>query len=53
MTEEELKTKASKILPMGRMCNRFDPVPVVMHLISDESEMTTGSLIRVTAGQYI
>lgn len=53
MTEEELKAKASKILPMGRMCNRFDPVPAVMHLISDESAMTTGSLIRVTAGQYI
>ncbi|MDG1728588.1 MAG: SDR family NAD(P)-dependent oxidoreductase [Algibacter sp.] len=53
MTEEELKRKAAKILPLGRICNRFDPVPAVMHLISDESAMTTGSLIRVTAGQYI
>ncbi|WP_298499394.1 SDR family oxidoreductase [uncultured Algibacter sp.] len=53
MTEEELKNKAAKILPMGRMCNRFDPVPAVMHFISDESAMTTGSLVRVTAGQYI
>ena len=53
MSEEELKRKAAKILPLGRMCNRFDPVPAVMHFISDESAMTTGSLIRVTAGQYI
>lgn len=53
MTEEELKNKAARILPMGRMLNRYDPIPVVMHLISDDSEMTTGSLIRVTAGQYI
>ena len=53
MSEDELKRKAANILPMGRMCNRFDPVPAVMHFISDESAMTTGSLIRVTAGQYI
>lgn len=53
MSEKELKRKAAKILPMGRMCNRFDPVPAVMHFISDESAMTTGSLVRVTAGQYI
>ncbi|MEH6514389.1 MAG: SDR family oxidoreductase, partial [Maribacter arcticus] len=37
MSEEELKRKAAKILPMGRMLNRFDPIPAVMHLISDES----------------
>jgi NAD(P)-dependent dehydrogenase (short-subunit alcohol dehydrogenase family) len=53
ISEEELKNKAAKILPMGRMCTRFDPVPAVMHFISDESAMTTGSIIRVTAGQYI
>lgn len=53
MSEEELKNKAANILPMGRMCNRFDPVPAVMHFISDESAMTTGSIMRVTAGQYI
>mgnify|MGYP003631103607 FL=1 len=53
MSEEELKREAAKVLPMGRMCNRFDPIPAVMHFISDESAMTTGSLIRITAGQYI
>lgn len=53
MSEEELMAKAAKLLPMGRMLNRFDPVPAVMHLISDDSAMTTGSLIRITAGEYI
>lgn len=53
VNEEELKHKASHIIPMGRMLNTFDPVPAVMHLISDESAMTTGSLIRVTGGEFI
>lgn len=53
MTEEELKNKAAGILPMGRMLNRFDPIPAVMHFISDESVMTTGSIMRVTGGEYI
>ncbi len=53
VSEQELKDKASKILPMGRMLNRFDPVPAVMHFISDDSMMTTGSLIRVTGGEFI
>ena len=53
ISEEELKRHAAKDLPMGRMLNRHDPVPAVMHLIADESAMTTGSLIRITGGQYI
>ncbi len=53
VSEEELKNKASNILPMGRMLNSFDPVPAVMYFISDESAMTTGSLIRITGGEYI
>ena len=53
ISEEDLKNKASNILPMGRMLNCFDPVPAVMHFISDESAMTTGSLIRITGGEFI
>ncbi|WP_040280085.1 SDR family NAD(P)-dependent oxidoreductase [Psychroserpens damuponensis] len=53
MSEDELKNEAKDIIPMGRMLNRFDPVPAVMHFISDESAMTTGSLIRITGGEYI
>ena len=53
MSEEELKDKAANMLPMGRMLNRFDPVPAVMHFISDDSAMTTGSIMRITGGEYI
>lgn len=53
ISEEELKNNASNILPMGRMLNSYDPVPAVMYFISDESAMTTGSLIRITGGEYI
>jgi NAD(P)-dependent dehydrogenase (short-subunit alcohol dehydrogenase family) len=53
ISEEELKDRASNIVPMGRMLNCFDPVPAVMYFISDESAMTTGSLIRITGGEYI
>ena len=53
ISEIELKNKASKTIPMGRMLNSNDSVPAVMHLISDDSAMTTGSIIRVTGGEYI
>lgn len=51
--EDQLKKKAAEIIPMGRMLNNYDPVPAVMHLISDDSAMTTGSLIRITGGEFI
>lgn len=53
MSETELKNNAASVLPMGRMLNTFDPIPAVMHFISDDSAMTTGSLIRITGGEYI
>jgi len=53
ISEGELKNKALNTIPMGRMLNCFDPVPAVMYFISDESAMTTGSLIRITGGEYI
>lgn len=53
ISAEELKSKAAAILPMGRMLTPSDPVPAVMYLISDDSAMTTGSKIRITAGEYI
>jgi NAD(P)-dependent dehydrogenase (short-subunit alcohol dehydrogenase family) len=53
ISEEQLQQEAAKTLPMGRMLNRFDPVPAVMYLISDDAAMTTGSLIRITGGEYI
>jgi len=53
MSEKELKNKATNIIPMGRLLNRFDPIPAVMHFISDDSAMTTGSIMRITGGEYI
>jgi NAD(P)-dependent dehydrogenase (short-subunit alcohol dehydrogenase family) len=53
VSENELKNKAKDIIPMGRMLSPFDPVPAVMHFISDDSAMTTGSLMRITGGEYI
>lgn len=53
MSEETLQSKASKSIPMGRMLNSYDPVPAVMHFISDDSAMTTGSIMRITGGEYI
>lgn len=53
VSEAELKEEANGIIPMGRMLNPQDPVPAVMYFISDESMMTTGSLLRITGGEYI
>lgn len=51
--KEELIKEANKYIPMGRMLTVEDPVPAVMHLLSDESSMTTGSIIRINGGEYI
>jgi len=53
ISEDELKKKAAEIIPMGRMLSNYDPVPAVMYLVSDDSGMTTGSLIRITGGEFI
>ncbi|MCT4629961.1 SDR family NAD(P)-dependent oxidoreductase [Winogradskyella sp.] len=53
ISEDELKNNAGSIIPMGRMLNPTDPVPAVMHFISDDSAMTTGSIIRITGGEFI
>jgi NAD(P)-dependent dehydrogenase (short-subunit alcohol dehydrogenase family) len=53
ISEEELMEMASKVIPMGRMLTIDDPVPTVMHLLSDDSFMITGSVIRITGGEFI
>lgn len=53
ISEDALKAKAASVLPMGRMLNPTDPLPAVMYFISDASAMTTGSLLRITGGEYI
>jgi 2-deoxy-D-gluconate 3-dehydrogenase len=52
-SEEQLRKRAAKILPMGRMCEADDYVEAVIYMLSDASAMMTGSTLRITAGEYI
>lgn len=52
-TEKELRARASKVLPMGRMCERADYIEGIVYMLSDASSMMTGSTLRITAGEYI
>lgn len=53
ISESELREKASKILPMGRMLETSDYTEGVLYLLSDTSSMVTGSNLRITGGEYI
>ena len=53
MTEAELRKQASGILPMGRMLERTDYLEALVYMMSDASQMMTGSTFRITAGEYI
>lgn len=52
-SEAELRRRAASILPMGRMCERSDYMEMLVYLMSDASAMMTGSILRLTAGEYI
>lgn len=53
ITKEDLKKKASEIVPMGRMNEIDDVVPAIIYLLSNKSLMVSGSNIRITGGWYI
>lgn len=52
-TEQQLRDRAAKILPMGKMCEPEDYTEALIYLMSDQSKMMTGSNFRITAGEYI
>ena len=52
-SESELRKRAAGILPMGRMCETSDYTEGLIYLMSDASKMMTGSVFRITAGEYI
>ena len=52
-SEAELRKRAARSLPMGRMCERNDYSEAIIYMLSDASAMMTGSTFRVTAGEYI
>jgi NAD(P)-dependent dehydrogenase (short-subunit alcohol dehydrogenase family) len=53
ITEDQLHEKASKTIPAGRMCTVEEVARSVLFLLSEQSEMTSGSNIRVTGGWYL
>ena len=52
-TESELRARAAGILPMGRMCESSDYMDALIYMMSDASSMMTGSIFKLTAGEYI
>lgn len=52
-TAAELRERAAKILPMGRMCECGDYLDAIVYMLSDASAMMTGSTLRINAGEYI
>ena len=52
-TEAELRREAAKVIPMGRMNEKSDYVGTLIHLMSDDSAMITGSVIQATGGWWI
>ena len=53
ISQDELQKKAASIIPMGRMLKVNDPIPTVLHFLSDDSRMITGSVVRITGGEFI
>ncbi len=51
--EAHLRQRASGIIPMGRMMESADYIPLLIYLMSDESKMMTGSVLKVTGGLYL
>lgn len=52
-SEIELRERAADILPMGRMLDEKDYLSSLILMMSDEAAMMTGSIFRITAGEYI
>ena len=52
-SEMELRREAAKVIPMGRMNEKSDYVGLLIYLMSDESTMMSGSVLRATGGWYI
>lgn len=52
-SEAELRREAAKVIPMGRMNEKSDYVATLIHLMSDDSAMISGSVIQATGGWWI
>ena len=52
-SEAGLRQRAEQILPMGRMLETGDYLEALVYLMSDASAMMSGSVLRITGGEYI
>lgn len=52
-SESQLRARAAQILPMGKMPETTDYTEALIYLMSDASKIMTGSVFRLTAGEYI
>lgn len=52
-TEQKLRDMVSGIVPMGRIIEADEYVPMMIFLMSDESKIMTGATLRMTGGLYI
>ena len=52
-SEAALRERAGRILPMGRMLEENDYLDALVYLMSDASAMMSGSVLRITGGEYI
>ena len=51
-SEEELRRRAAKLTPMGRILEPTEYNEALIFFMSDASAMTTGSVLNVTAGFF-
>ena len=53
MSKDDLEEHAKQFIPMGRMNTYDDIVPAIVYLLTDKSQMVSGSNIRITGGWFM
>lgn len=52
-TEQQLRDMVSGIVPIGRIIEADEYIPMLIFLMSDDSKIMTGATLRMTGGLYI
>lgn len=53
ISEEQLRDRIAKTIPMGRMQESQDYIPGILYLLSDFSKMATGGNVRISGGLFL
>lgn len=53
INERELREQVGQVVAMGRMQEKYDYMEALIYLMSDESQMMTGSTLKITGGLFI